>query len=149
MPYAKNLKESAYGRDLDDRNDVKWSHPELEEWWVAGNADMIDMLCDESVPLEKRKKRVEKLVKATADMYKDKFDVWTGFDKKEEGSDYGHLERFQIKGCPEDPDADCSVSILIPNEKSDTPRHRKPIMRSSGSQNGLTASLWYRTTAHH
>jgi len=30
MPYVKpNIKENSYGRDLDDRNDVKWSHPEL------------------------------------------------------------------------------------------------------------------------
>ena len=32
MPYAKNLKEAAYGRDLDDRSDVKWAHPELAKW---------------------------------------------------------------------------------------------------------------------
>lgn len=44
MPYAKNLKESSYRRDADDRNDIKWAHPELVKWWVAGNADMIDML---------------------------------------------------------------------------------------------------------
>lgn len=123
MPYAKNLKESSYRRDADDRNDIKWAHPELVKWWVAGNADMIDMLCDESIPMEKRKKRLAKLTKASIEMYQSKgLDVWKGLDSKESGSDYGHLERFQIKGCPEDPEADCSVSVLIPNEKAETPK---------------------------
>lgn len=35
MHYAKNLKESSYRRDADDRNDIKWAHPELVKWWVA------------------------------------------------------------------------------------------------------------------
>lgn len=65
---------------------------------------MIDMLCDESIPMEKRKKRLAKLTKASIEMYQSKgLDVWKGLDSKESGSDYGHLERFQIKGCPEDP----------------------------------------------
>jgi acetyl esterase/lipase len=123
MPYKKNIKEAAYGRDKDDRNDVKWAHPELKEWWVAGNADMIDMLCDENVPLEKRKKRLEKVRIASIDMYKNKgIDPFAGTDSKEDGSNYGHLKEFDIKGCPEAPDDDCKVYAVIPNVRSEKPR---------------------------
>jgi acetyl esterase/lipase len=122
MPYKENIKEAAYGRDLDDRNDPKWSHPELLDWWVAGNADMIDMLCDDNVPLEKRKKRLEKLAVSTVDMYKNRgFDPFAGTDSKEAGSHYGHLETYQIKGCPEAPDDDCTVYAMITDEKSEKP----------------------------
>lgn len=116
MPYAPNLKEAAYGRQLDDRNDVKWSHPELVDWWVAGNAEMIDMFCDENVPLEKRKKRLEKITKSSIEMFASKFDIYTGWDKKADGNDYGHVEKFAIKGCPEAPDEDNTVYVLIPND---------------------------------
>jgi len=123
MARKKTVMESAYKRDVDDRNDIKWAHPELKDWWIAGDADFMDTVLDDTVPLDERKKLLESRMKETIAMYKRQgLDVWKGLDYKEDGSDYGHLERFYIKGCPEDPEADCSVSVLIPNEKSDKPK---------------------------
>src|SRR5512146_2847062 len=68
MAYARPLIEGSYGRDAYNRNDSAWAHPELKDFWAAGNADVVNMCCDESIPLEKRKKRLEKMICMSADM---------------------------------------------------------------------------------
>ena len=127
MPNKKNLKESAYGRDLDSRQDVMWSHPELTKWWVAGNADMIDELCDDTVPLEKRKTRLAKLRESSAQMYETKpYKPFEGIDWKDKDPvPYSKLVKFEAKGCPEEPDTPTNVYITVPTEEN---YEKKPVL---------------------
>ncbi len=127
MPNKKNLKESAYGRDLDSRQDVMWSHPELTKWWVAGNADMIDELCDDTVPLQKRRDRLAKLRDASAKMYEDKpYKPFEGIDWKDKSEvPYAKLVKYEAKGCPEEPDTPTNVYITVPTEEG---YEKKPVL---------------------
>ena len=65
MARKKTVMESAYKRDVDDRNDIKWAHPELKDWWIAGDADFMDTVLDDTVPLDERKKLLESRMKET------------------------------------------------------------------------------------
>lgn len=123
MPYKKNVKEAAYGRDVDGRQDVKWAHPEVAKWWVAGNADMIDDLCDDGVPLAKRKKRLATLREGAADMYAKKpYDPFNGIDWKDKDPEpYAKLQEFDAHGCPEEPETHTKVYVTIPTHKSEKP----------------------------
>ena len=116
MPFKRNLKEAAYGRNLDSRQPMEWSHPELTKWWVAGNADSIDMLCDESIPLEKRLKRQQKFRDAAAEMYAQKpYDPFNGIDWKDKDEvPYAKLVKFEAPGCPEEPDVPTNVYLTVP-----------------------------------
>lgn len=123
MSYIPDVFDKAYGRGLDDRNDSKWAHPELKDYWIAGNADFIETLLDEDVPLEKRLTRLEKVNSSTIKYYeKLGFKPFEGLHFSEEGNEYGVLKKFQCKGCPDDPEVTTEVYAVIPNEKKDTPR---------------------------
>jgi acetyl esterase/lipase len=120
MPYKRNKKEAAYGRNLDSRQPAEWSHPELVKWWVAGNADSIDMLCDDSIPLEKRLKRQQKFKDAAAEMYANKpYDPFNGIDWKAKDTEgnfikYAIMTKYEARGCPEEPETPTNVYLTLP-----------------------------------
>ncbi len=131
MPFKRNLKEAAYGRNLDSRQPIEWSHPELKKFWVAGNADSIDMLCDESIPLEKRVKRMLKFRDAAAEMYAAKpYDPFNGIDWKAKDADgnfikYAFMTKYDAPGCPEDPEQHTNVYLTLPVDK---PEGKLPVI---------------------
>ena len=131
MPFKRNLKEAAYGRNLDSRQPMEWSHPELTKWWVAGNADSIDMLCDESIPLEKRLKRQQKFRDAAAEMYAAKpYDPFNGIDWKAKDEDgnfikYAQMTKYDAPGCPEEAETHTNVYLTLPTEK---PEGKLPVI---------------------
>lgn len=116
--------ESSYGRNGDVRNDVSWAHPELRDFWSAGNADVVYMCCDESLPKEKRKKRLEKMIKLSTEMLVSQgCDPFEGRDTTE-AAGFGTMQAFQCAGCPEEPaGTEHQVYALIPSKKT---RRKRP-----------------------
>ena len=126
MAYAKPLIEDSYARGSDNRNDSAWAHPELIDFWTAGNADVVNMCCDESIPLEKRKKRLEKMIRMSADMLESQgFNPFEGKDSTE-ADGFGTLQVFSCPGCPEEPEGtEHEVYALIPEKKT---RRKRPVI---------------------
>jgi acetyl esterase/lipase len=123
MPYKEPLLEENYGRNTDNRNDAKWSHPELTDWWAAGNADVVNMCCDEDTPLEKRQKRLKKMIDTSTNWLEGQ--GYLPFEGKDfgEGNGFGVLKSFACHGTPEEgADAEHEVYAVIPNQKSRKPR---------------------------
>ena len=120
MGFQTVMRDAAYGRDKDDRNDVRWAHPELVKYWVAGNGDVIGDLCDESVPVEERRKTLEAMVRGVVAANRERgYDPFEGRDFKEEGQNYGQLHEYHAKGCPEAPDDDVKLWALEPYERKE------------------------------
>ena len=116
--------EDGYGRAVDDRNDATWAHPELRDFWAAGNADVVHMCCDESIPIEKRRKRLEKMIKLSSDMLASQgVNPLEGKDTTD-ADGFGTLQAFRCHGCPDEPEgAEHEVYALIPEKKS---RRKRP-----------------------
>lgn len=109
-----------YGLSLDDRTDPKWSHPQLKDHWIAGNADFIEVLLDSEVPLDERLARINKVNRQTIKyMEKTGYKPFEGMDEIKGGTGYGVLKEFRCKGCPDDPDIETNVFVVEPNEKTD------------------------------
>lgn len=109
-----------YGLGLDDRTDPKWSHPQLTDHWVAGNADFIEVLLDSEVPMDERWARIDKVNRSTIKFYnKHGYRPFEGVDDIKGGTGYGVLKQFVAKGCPDDPDVEANVFVVEPNEKTE------------------------------
>lgn len=108
----------------DERNDPSWAHPELRDFWAAGNADVVNMCCDESIPLEKRQKRLSKMIRMSCSMLASQgVDPFGGKDTTD-ADGFGKLETFTCGGCPEEPEgAEHEVYALIPEKKT---RRKRP-----------------------
>jgi acetyl esterase/lipase len=117
MAVKKPLIEATCGRDREDRNDPKWAHPELADFWNAGNSDVVDMCLDEAVDPEKRAKRLDKVIRTSVAFFEQMgYNPYEGTDFMD-GGDYGKLQEFECKGSPEDPDETHGVYAVIPDKK--------------------------------
>ena len=123
MGFKTALRDTAYGRDRDDRTDAKWAHPELAEWWRYGIASVIGDYCNEDIPLEERRRMLAERTENTIAYYQERgYFPFEGRDSKPASDGYGVLREYHAKGCPEASDDDVRLWVLEPNEKSDTPR---------------------------
>ena len=108
-----------------DRDDARWSHPELADLWGAGNADAVNMCLDPKADVEKRKKRLRRLADGSASLMAEMgYDPFAGTDFLEDGQDFGKLVEYECPGCPEDPEAVHGVYAVIP----DRPKRRRPVI---------------------
>ncbi|MGI6231160.1 MAG: alpha/beta hydrolase [Tractidigestivibacter sp.] len=125
MSLKKPTVEQYHTNDLNNRDDARWSHPELVNLWGAGNADAVNMCLDPKADVEKRRKRLKKLTDQSAQlMAQFGYDPFKGTDFMEEGQGFGHLEEFECPGSPEDPNQTHHVYAVIPDKKK---KHRPVI----------------------
>jgi acetyl esterase/lipase len=141
---------------ITDRNDTRWAHPALEEFYYIDGRSTVNRLTN---PEKTPEKRLESRNK----MYRD---IEAGrplvFEYAPELDEHGETTTYTVPGCPEEPDAQVRVDVRAP-------KHRKrkklpvifyiaggafvlgtpwlgPIEEYSMNYNCVVVAPWYRTS---
>lgn len=140
---------------ITDRNDVKWAHPGLAEYYYIDGRKTVNRLTN---PEKTPEKRLESRNK----MYRD---IESGHPAQLEGVpglvEHGVTTSHTVAGCPEEPEAEVRVDVRAPKERKrkklpcifyiaggafvlGTP-HLGPIEEYSMNYNCVVVAPWYRT----
>lgn len=84
------MDKKEFLKKICNRDDVRWAHPEVKDYYTAGFGNDSSFLFDESIPYEERKKMNEEMLKAFP----------PGLPLVE-----GRMAKYLAPGCPEEEDA--------------------------------------------
>lgn len=97
---------------LRDRNDLKWAHPGLSEYYYVDGRKTVVKFTNPEKPLEERRAKRDK-------MYKD---IEAGrpalFEANPEFVEHATTTTITVPGCPEEPGTEVKVDIRVPNAPS-------------------------------
>lgn len=140
---------------LTDRNDLRWAHPGLKEYYYIDGRKTVDKFTNPDKTLEQRREKRDK-------MYRD---IESGrpamFEACPELNEHGETTTHMVPGCPEEPDTQVKVDVRAPKVRKKkklpvvfyiaggafllgTP-WLGPVEEYSMNYNCVVVAPWYRT----
>ena len=136
---------------LCDRNDLKWAHPGLKDYYYVDGRHTVDKFTNPAKTLEECRAKRDK-------MYRD---IEAGRPAVEEQwAELGETKTYTIPGCPEEPEAEVRVDVRFPKKL----RRKNPVIfyiaggafllgtpwlgpveEYAATFNAVVVAPWYRT----
>ncbi len=137
--------------DMTDRNDVRWSHPGLKDYYYVDGRHTVDKFTSPKRTLEENRAKRDKMYRDIEGSRPMVEEMW---------AEFGETKVYEVPGCPEEPETTAKVHVRFPAKLRKkmpvvfyipggafllgTP-WLGPIEEISKELNCIVVSPWYRT----
>lgn len=91
--------------DMTDRNDTRWSHPGLVDYYYVDGRSTVNKFTNPEKTLEERRAKRDKMY---GDIEAGRSAVLEAY------AEDGETKTYEVPGCPEEPDTTCKVEVRFP-----------------------------------